>query len=134
MEKSQPVLLNIPVSAGELLDRLSILRLKTERISDPVKLVNVQREHDELDGVRARELTMTDVAQELYSELRDVNATLWDIEDDIRRCEAKKDFGEEFIRLARAVYITNDRRAELKREISVQLGSLIVDEKSYVGQ
>ena len=134
MEKSQPVLLNIPVSAGELLDRLSILRLKTERISDPVKLVNVQREHDELDGVRARELTMTDVAQELYSELRDVNAKLWDIEDDIRRCEAKKDFGEEFIQLARAVYITNDRRAELKREISVQLGSLIVDEKSYVGQ
>lgn len=134
MEKSQPVLLNIPVSAGELLDRLSILRLKTERISDPVKLVNVQREHDELDGVRARELTMTDVAQELYSELRDVNAKLWDIEDDIRRCEAQKDFGEEFIRLARAVYITNDRRAELKREISVQLGSLIVDEKSYVGQ
>lgn len=134
MEKTQPVLLNIPVSAGELLDRLSILRLKTERISDPVKLVNVQREHDELDGVSARELTMTDAAQELYSELRDVNAKLWDIEDDIRQCEAKKDFGEEFIRLARAVYITNDRRAELKREISVQLGSLIVDEKSYVGQ
>lgn len=132
MESAQ--LINIPVSAGELLDRLSILRLKTERITDTAKLMNVRREHDALDAVRVAQITMTPQADQLYAALCDVNGQLWDIEDDIRRCEHAGDFGNDFIRLARSVYITNDRRAELKRELSVVLGSLIVDEKSYVGQ
>lgn len=132
MESAQ--LINIPVSAGELLDRLSILRLKTERITDTAKLTNVRREYDALDAVRVAQITMTPQADQLYTALCDVNGQLWDIEDDIRRCEQVGDFGDDFIRLARSVYITNDRRAELKRELSVVLGSLIVDEKSYVGQ
>lgn len=132
MESAQ--LINIPVSAGELLDRLSILRLKTERITDTAKLTNVRREYDALDAVRVAQITMTPQTDQLYTALCDVNRQLWDIEDDIRRCEQVGDFGDDFIRLARSVYITNDRRAELKRELSVVLGSLIVDEKSYVGQ
>ena len=134
MASKEPVILNIPVSAGELLDRLSILKLKTERINDPEKLQNVRREFEELNTVAENALEMTAEVKVLYSKLCDVNAQLWDIEDDIRRCETLGDFGADFIKLARSVYLTNDKRADFKREISVLSGSLIVDEKSYVGQ
>lgn len=122
----------VPISPGELVDKITILRLKSERISDPVKLANVTRELELLTGVARRFLPENRLLKALTDELYDTNSNLWDIEDDIRRCEAKRHFGEGFIALARSVYFTNDRRAELKKEINLLLGSEIIEEKSYV--
>lgn len=122
----------VPVSPGELLDKITILRLKSERISDPGKLANVMRELELLNGVAQRSLSPDKRLTALTEELFDTNSSLWDIEDDIRRCEANRSFGEGFIALARSVYFTNDRRAELKKEINLLLGSEIIEEKSYV--
>ena len=122
----------VPVSPGELIDKITILRLKSERMSDPDKLANVRRELDLLTGVAQGSIPDSARLKMLTEELFETNANLWDIEDDIRRCEAKRNFGEAFIALARSVYFTNDRRAELKKEINLLLGSEIVEEKSYV--
>ncbi len=119
----------VPVSPGELIDKMTILRIKSERITDPAKLLNVRHELEVLGAV-ARDLPPTPIQSE---ELYQINLTLWQIEDDIRACEARQDFGPEFIRLARAVYQTNDRRAEVKKLINLLLGSQIVEEKSYYG-
>lgn len=119
----------VPVSPGELIDKMTILRIKSERITDPAKLSNVRHELEVLGAV-ARDLPPTPIQSE---ELYQINLTLWQIEDDIRACEARQDFGPEFIRLARAVYQTNDRRAEVKKQINLLLGSQIVEEKSYYG-
>jgi hypothetical protein len=121
----------IPVSAGELVDKVTILEIKAERISDPVKRKNVRRE---LDGLGAGLLPL--LADEprlapLQAALRAVNESLWEIEDDIRECERRKDFGPRFVELARGVYLNNDKRAALKRQIDELLGSEIVEEKSY---
>lgn len=121
----------VPVSPGELVDKITILRLKSERISDPAKLENVTRELELLNSIAQNSLPHDTRLTALTEELLDTNSSLWDIEDDIRRCEARRHFGESFIALARAVYITNDRRAELKKEINLLLGSRIVEEKSY---
>jgi tetratricopeptide (TPR) repeat protein len=120
----------VEVSAGELLDKLTVLRIKSKRISDPQKLKNIRVEMDALAGVRAslppsRELTV------LEEQLARVNEQLWEIEDSIRGCECEGDFGPRFVELARSVYRTNDRRAALKRAINELLGSVIVEEKSY---
>jgi len=122
----------VPVSPGELVDKITILRLKSERISDPDKLANVTRELDLLNDVADHALPENPRLAALVDELFDTNASLWDIEDDIRRCEARQHFGESFVALARAVYFTNDRRAELKKQINLLLGSGIIEEKSYV--
>lgn len=121
----------IPVSWGELIDKITILEIKSERLSDPSKLANVRRELSLLAAIREREHPDNAALQALATELQAVNAELWVVEDDIRNCERTKDFGPEFIRLARAVYHTNDRRADLKRRIDVLLGSELVEEKSY---
>lgn len=121
----------VPVAPGELLDKISILRLKTERISDPDKLANVRREYDMLCGIAAEAVAPSTALTELMDRLYAVNADLWVIEDDIRACDARGDFGVGFIALARAVYDTNDTRAAIKREINVLLGSPIIEEKSY---
>lgn len=121
----------VPVAPGELVDKLTILRLKSERIEAPEKLANVQRELARLEKVATATLPRDARLEALWDDLYEVNVGLWDIEDDIRRCEARGDFGKAFIALARAVYVTNDRRARLKKQINLLLGSDIVEEKSY---
>ncbi|MBK6729227.1 MAG: hypothetical protein IPG63_18900 [Xanthomonadales bacterium] len=124
-------LIAVPVSFGELLDKVSILRIKSERMSDPAKLANVQRELDELCGTWGESTQSKIDIDELLAALKAVNERLWVIEDDIRIKESKQEFDAEFIRLARAVYVENDERARLKREINLRLGSALVEEKSY---
>ena len=123
--------LAIEVSPGELLDKISILEIKSENIRDPEKLSNIRYELELYLEICKDALPIDDALAGLMRDLKAVNASLWQIEDDIRDCELRQDFGEEFIRLARSVYRTNDRRAALKREINLMCGSSIVEEKSY---
>ncbi|MBR9861873.1 MAG: hypothetical protein GYB24_00330 [Rhodobacteraceae bacterium] len=120
-----------PISPGELLDKLTILAIKLDKIKDPEKLANVKVEHAALFTVADKHIPKTEEITVLNHRLLNVNRELWDIEDAIRDCERAGDFGEEFIRLARAVYVTNDKRAEYKKQINLVLGSHIVEEKSY---
>ncbi len=120
-----------PVSWGELLDKITILDIKAERIADADKLANVRREREALVAVAAQADTARAEVATLVDELRAVNTTLWEVEDEIRDCERAKDFGPRFVELARQVYHTNDRRAALKRELNGLLGSELVEEKSY---
>tara|TARA_Y100000052_G_C2916593_1_gene65730 strand:- start:115 stop:552 length:438 start_codon:yes stop_codon:yes gene_type:complete len=119
------------IAPGELIDKITILRIKSERISDEAKLKNVRTELDILTATQKEHVPASDEMMRLEEALKTVNEALWEIEDDIRDCERQGDFGEEFIRLARAVYVTNDKRAALKKEINLLLGSSIVEEKSY---
>jgi hypothetical protein len=121
----------VPVSAGELLDKITILRIKKDRLSDPAKLENVNRELGLLEQVEADNIAGQADYSALYEDLYAVNAELWDVEDSKRDCERRKDFGEDFIALARKVYLRNDHRAAVKRQINELLGSSIVEEKSY---
>jgi hypothetical protein len=120
-----------PVSPGELLDKLTILDIKSERISDPAKLANVRHERELLESVWRDSGLETDTIRSLRSELKRVNEALWEIEDDIRDEERQARFGDRFVELARAVYVTNDERATIKKKINLELGSAIVEEKSY---
>jgi predicted nuclease with TOPRIM domain len=120
--------MKIEVSNGEILDKLTIIQIKLERIKDVVKLSNLIKEYDELKKATASILSMEDP---LYKALYKVNSELWDIEDHIRDLERNKDFGEDFVQTARAVYIKNDRRSEVKREINIKTGSGFIEEKSY---
>jgi hypothetical protein len=131
-EQSQAPAIMIEVSPGELLDKLSILEIKSERIDDPEKLRNVQFELDLLTKTLGDRFAENEQMAGYIKDLKSVNEQLWDIEDDIRACEARKDFGETFIQLARSVYQTNDRRADIKKAINSLCGSSIVEEKSYV--
>lgn len=123
---------NIPVSVGELLDKLSILKLKTEFISDVEKLHNITHE---LQLLSSKEQALPIINQEAIDRLKDelyqVNKAIWNTEDDIRECESRHDFGEQFIALARAVYHNNDRRSRIKRQINCLCQSTIIEEKSY---
>lgn len=123
--------LSIPVSAGELLDKLTILLIKKERITDAEKCGNILRELSRLEAVYKKQVQQSAELNLLISELRQVNETLWDIEDEIRCCERRGDFGSSFVELARSVYKTNDRRARLKQRINGLLDSELVEEKSY---
>ncbi len=123
--------ISIPVAPGELIDKLTILAIKDARIEDPDKRANVRRELDLLDAVRKASIPETDQLRDLTDALRAVNETLWDVEDRLRDQERDGSFGNAFVEDARLVYKTNDRRAELKREINLALGSDIVEEKSY---
>ncbi|MDR6264547.1 MULTISPECIES: DUF6165 family protein [Rhodobacterales] len=120
-----------PISPGELLDKLTILAIKLDKITDPEKLANVKTEHAALFAVADKHIPKTEDITVLNIRLLNVNRELWDIEDQIRDCERAGDFGETFIQLARAVYVTNDKRAEYKKQINLTLGSVIVEEKSY---
>ena len=123
--------LHVQTSPGEFLDKLTILEIKSERIQDPAKLANVRRELDLLRGLwRESPLSARDVSA-VVERLKQVNEALWEIEDRIRDKEAARAFDSEFIELARSVYITNDRRASLKRELNLALGSDLIEEKSY---
>ena len=120
-----------PVSYGELLDKIAILQIKSERITDPGKLANVRKELSALERTwMAHPAAVQDIAR-LRAELKAVNERLWVIEDDIRDKERAQAFDEEFIRLARAVYFENDERARIKKDINLALGSAYVEEKSY---
>lgn len=123
--------LQVEVSAGELVDKITILEIKAERIADPAKLANVHRELRSLTATRREALPRSEELDELTAELRRINERLWEIEDDIRDCERKREFGERFVELARAVYRTNDRRAAAKRRINELLSSELVEEKDY---
>jgi len=122
--------LTVPVSWGELLDKLTILAIKRARIAAPAALANVAREHAALAPIAAPALAVDGVAA-LVADLTHVNEALWDIEDDIRAEDAAGRFGDAFVALARAVYRTNDERAAIKRRINDLLGSDLVEEKSY---
>lgn len=123
--------IQVPCAPGELLDKISILEIKSERISDSKKLANVQTELNLLNQIRDQHVPQTDELEEMYNELKSTNEALWDIEDDIRLCEKRNDFSLRFIELARSVYITNDKRAELKKQINLLLNSTLIEEKSY---
>ena len=112
--------LQVPVSVGEVLDKITILQIKLAHISDANKRVNIQNELDALLPLVAGDGFTTDEMQGLMAELKSVNEALWDIEDDIREKEAAKSFDAEFIKLARAVYVTNDKRAEIKKQINFE--------------
>ncbi len=131
IQESTMSLISVPVSFGELLDKMSILEIKSERMSDPAKLVNVRRELDALNSTWAQASESKIDIKALLAALKEVNVRLWVIEDDIRVKESKQEFDAEFIRLARAVYFENDDRARIKRDINVKLGSALVEEKSY---
>ena len=122
---------SIEIAPGELIDKITILEIKLERIKDGDKLANVRQEHDTLVQSRDAAIEATPELDLLGAELKAANEALWDIEDDIRDCERQKDFGEPFVQLARNVYISNDKRAALKREINELLGSSLIEEKSY---
>ena len=124
-------LIQTPVSYGELIDKITILEIKSRRITDDAKLANVRNELDLLNATWANDAaSQTDVSDE-RARLLAVNELLWDIEDRIRLKERAQAFDQEFIELARAVYFRNDERAAFKREINLKLGSQLVEEKSY---
>jgi len=125
------MLLSIPVSVGEIMDKITILEIKAERILDAEKLANVTAELDTLRPLVTHDALNTASIKALVAELKDINEALWDIEDDIREREYAKDFGEAFIALARAVYVTNDKRAVVKKQINLATGSTLIEEKSY---
>lgn len=121
----------VPISPGELLDKITILRIKAARMSDPAKVTNVRLELDLLEKTwRDSGAAIPEVAAD-EAELQRVNESLWVIEDDIRDKERAREFDARFVALARAVYVTNDERAAIKKRINVALGSRIVEEKSY---
>ncbi len=124
--------MKVEVSNGELLDKLTILELKLSNISDVKKLTNIQKEHDELNPLAGKLFdSYGEELKNLYKQLAEINSELWTIEDDIRECERNKDFGSDFVSLARAVYFTNDKRSEIKKSINLLTGSGFVEEKSY---
>jgi hypothetical protein len=123
--------IRVPISPGELLDKITILRIKVARIQDAAKLANVKLELNLLEATwKESGATAHDVAKEERA-LHQVNEQLWDIEDRIRDKEARQIFDRDFIELARSVYLANDERATIKKRINVQLGSRLIEEKSY---
>ena len=119
------------IAPGELIDKMTILEIKLNKISDKVKLENINNEYGTLQLTYRQSIPPSEELYRLTSDLKTVNEKLWDIEDDIRDCERRKDFSQEFIDLARSVYKNNDVRAGLKREINILLHSNIIEEKSY---
>ena len=122
------MIIQIDVSVGELLDKISILKIKSYKIKDAAKLKHINYELDSLTNT-ALKLNVLDV--ELLEELSGINSSLWKIEDDLRELELKKDFSDTFIQLARKVYITNDKRFKIKNKINDKYGSLVTEQKSY---
>ena len=123
--------ISVEISPGELIDKITILEIKLDRIEDTEKVNNVRTEWKILTESRDNALPQSDELSDLTKQLGAINEQLWVIEDDIRDCERARDFGEKFIELARSVYIVNDKRAALKGEINALLGSMIREEKSY---
>ena len=123
--------ITVEIAPGELLDKISILEIKLERIGDAAKLANVRVELDVLARARDANLAASARLDDLSRQLKAINEAIWETEDAIREEERDKRFGERFVELARSVYRNNDQRAAIKREINMLLGSAIVEEKSY---
>ena len=123
--------INVPISPGELVDKITILEIKKEFIKNDNKLKNINHEYDLLMKIYTTQISETDGISELKNKLKEINLELWKIEDDIRDCERDKSFSDTFIELARSVYFTNDRRSKVKLEINLLLNSNLVEEKSY---
>ena len=121
----------VEVSIGELLDKISILEIKQEKIKDPEKLKFINNEHSILNNQLKKNVKSGDKLNNLYQSLKEINAKLWVIEDDKRQCEKDKDFGEKFIKLSRDVHFLNDDRAKIKLEINNYTGSTIKEIKEY---
>ncbi len=121
----------IPVSVGEVIDKITILEIKQQRITEPAKLANVCAELAELKTVLSSHPLAFDGLSALTADLLHINTVLWNIEDDIRECERQKNFGSGFVDLARSVYRSNDERSRIKRKINEMTGSAIVEEKAY---
>ena len=128
--KSKKILSEI--STGELLDKISILEIKLEKIKDKISLNEVRKEYKILKEVQNSSLELTEKMKALFNEIKEVNLNLWNIEDNLRICEKNKDFEQNFIKLARDVYLNNDRRAKIKSEINEASGSYIKEIKQYV--
>jgi len=124
-------IIQVPVSPGEVLDKITILEIKSERISDEGKLANVKRELELLQASWQQSVNEDETVRSIHSKLKSINEDLWEIEDDIRDKERAREFDQRFIDLARSVYVTNDQRADAKKELNLYLGSEIVEEKSY---
>ena len=127
--KSKKILTEI--SAGELLDKISILEIKLDNIKDKEKLAEINKEYKSLEETKKSNIEITENLQKLISDLREINMKLWSIEEEKRICEKNSDFGNNFIQLARNVYINNDKRAKIKSDINKLLGSNIKEVKSY---
>ena len=125
------MVISVPISWGELVDKITILEIKMDRIHDEKKRENIDKELQALKIVFDQGCKGPEKIKQVKAKLRGVNEQLWDIEDDIRKCEKEKDFSQRFINLARSVYMTNDQRAVLKREINIILKSEFLEEKSY---
>ena len=125
------MIISVPISWGELVDKITILEIKMDRIHDEQKRHNISKELQALKDVFDRGCEDPAKIEQVKAKLRAVNEKLWDIEDDIRKCEKEKDFSQRFIDLARSVYMTNDQRATFKREINTILQSELFEEKSY---
>jgi len=121
----------IPISPGELIDKLTILEIKLQEIKDLAKLKNIEIEYSFLSDIVNQTIGDNNQINKLRDDLKKVNKALWNIEDDIRDCERNNNFSDRFIELARSVYINNDKRALIKKNININLGSLLVEEKSY---
>jgi hypothetical protein len=131
---AEPIL--IPVAAGELFDKKTILEIKGQRIRDPQQLANVEHELGLLAAIAttlSAGLDSAEPLERLESELREINTTLWDLENAVRAHEKSGAFGEKFVNTARAIYAGNDRRAAVKRQINLLLNSAIIEEKSHIG-
>ena len=124
------MLINTPISLGELVDKISILMIKKKNISDSIKLQHVNKELEFLQKTLKKYIAEDEI-NEFLLKLVNINSKLWDIEDDIRECERKKLFDQTFIDLARSVYVTNDERAKVKNDINKTFGSELVEVKSY---
>ena len=120
------------ISIGELLDKISILEIKMEKIKDNTKREEVKKEYDILKKIQSNSIEITGELKKLFDSLKKVNSIMWDIEDKVRICEKNKDFGEKFIELARGVYFNNDKRSRIKLEINKKLNSNLVEVKEYV--
>ena len=123
--------INIPISPGELVDKITILEIKKEFIIDSNKLKNINYEYNLLMKIYNDDVSKTDGVDVLKTKLKNINLSLWKIEDDIRDCERDKIFDNTFVELARSVYFTNDKRSKVKLEINLLLNSSLVEEKSY---
>jgi len=128
--KSKKILTEI--SAGELLDKISILEIKLDKIKDKESLVEINKEYESLNKTKNSNLNPTEDLKNLINKLKEINMKLWTIEDEKRTCEKNKDFGKNFIELARQVYFNNDKRAKIKSKINEILGSNIKEVKQYV--
>ncbi|CCQ74579.1 DUF6165 family protein [Magnetospira sp. QH-2] len=131
MPSTATATVSVEIAPGELIDKITILEIKLARMTDAQKLDNVRIEHQTLTAARDSALPPSGELENLTAQLKTINEALWDIEDRIRDCERDGDFGPRFIELARAVYITNDKRAARKKDINTLLGSRLVEEKSY---